>query len=326
MTQAFSSTYRFALVVLSLGLQLCASTYAQSPNDLPPTLRAAQTIHQESGSVIDQLLNSSTPRDRSHSIRASESTNELRGAGRSHDIAPTQFQRARRPSDIRPASNKDVVVPSHLQRNDPVQPAAFERSVNTRSPSTAESDAAWDRILRSSSAAVGESSHTANSEQSEPSFIEKEATNPESQRENTAALIRKISINLMFVLAIAFGFLLLVKHWQKGKFSRKPKADSHNQSLNVSQVLPLTNGASLHVVQGNSNRFLVAIDSSGIKSVKVLTSSFDDTMQQVENRQHRRESASRRQTYERIEPSDVSSEIDEKLIKMLLQNAPAAAA
>ncbi len=76
----------------------------------------------------------------------------------------------------------------------------------------------------------------------------------------------------MFVLAIALGFVLLAKQWQRSKLTQHVKPSAAVDMLKVSQVLPLTNGASLHLVEGFGNQCLVAIDSTGIKSVNSFDS------------------------------------------------------
>ncbi|QDT10260.1 flagellar biosynthetic protein FliO [Planctomycetes bacterium K23_9] len=362
MTQASPHHCAAAGIALGTLFLFAGAAPAQTAYDLPPTLRAANEVKQQSASVIDQLIGSSAQRnateqtapaarvnqDRQTHWAATQavSSNELRVSDQAEQPVLRRQSIPKAPRGEGYVSRADsAAIPSATgQRR--VQSASFERADQVSGQQSgrqhlgsriANSDKAWDEILKSSTAATQSSAPEEllglQDQASAESFLAKEQSEPTNDTKSTAALIKKISINLMFVLAAAFGFLLLVKQWQKGKSGGKAVVEQKNDALNVSQILPLSNGASLHVVQGSENKFLVAIDSGGIKSVNVLTGSFEDAMTQVETRQQRRQSSRHEpvgqrttdRVVETIDPTDVPSEIDEKLIKMLLQRAPQAA-
>ena len=198
-----------------------------------------------------------------------------------------------------------------------------------------------------------------NQDQKEPSgdearyqsFIERERQQADAPTAtaNTSDLVTRLGVNLVFVLVCAAGVLLLIKQWQKGQ-SSKPSHPPHDpiapHDLRVLQVLRLDNGASLQVVDISGSPFLVAIDSTGIKSVKPLVLDFDDAMLRTDQRHsndrvrpsdrvHSRERARssdtqrkriREQQDEPVVHDDASAAIDQKLIKLLLENAKQAAA
>ncbi|MEO1526928.1 MAG: hypothetical protein AAFX06_15935 [Planctomycetota bacterium] len=175
------------------------------------------------------------------------------------------------------------------------------------------------------------------------SFIERERSES-AARETAQELIMRIGINLGFVLALGIGGVLIYKQVQRGK----PAAIGDLQELKVCQTLRLTTGASIYVVEGFGKKFLVAIDANGIKSVEVLNASFHQTMEQAEpyedleledavasfaRGQREREvsprgkRARRREQQEqaRREREEPTSELDAKLINLLLQRTKQAA-
>ncbi|MGB7345736.1 MAG: hypothetical protein WBD20_16085 [Pirellulaceae bacterium] len=344
MTQSPPTNIVAAILALGTAFLLSTEALAQQ-TELPPTLRAAHAVNQQSTGVIDQLLQSADHRaTQSANYRATQSANHRATQSAVQPTADSSLASngLRTAADqLRPAPSQ----PRQREFSNSIDPAYYAReqlqASATPQPSTnPSSDEAWDRILRSSSAGGNHDSGVVpvsaeTDARFGESFIEQEKADPTKQDQSTAALIKKISINLMFVLAFAFGVLMLIKQLQKGRGVGKKKmvANSALEDLNVSQVLPLTNGASLHVVEGNQNKFLVAIDASGIKSVNILgasnvqIASFDDTMRQVETRQQRRETKQKDEptTYKFVDPNEDSTEIDEKLIKMLLQRSSSVA-
>jgi flagellar biogenesis protein FliO len=318
-------------IIVSLAIaSVCVLTIradGQVPNALsdrlPASLRAAQHLQEQSGVAIDSLVQQSQQGSAKH-----QWGNDLRDTKRI-----SGQQNVSQVPSVRPATY------SH-----PTAEAANQLGV-------AQSDAAWDKILQRSAAAsqqhgVGkhpvELAVATDESAAGTSFIDRESAesvSPDAGEANgTAVLVKRISINLMFVLAIAFGVLLLIRQWQKGRSVRPSKDQRAQDALNVCQIIPLANGASLHVVQGTENKFVVAIDGGGIKSVNVLSASFEDTMTQVETREQRRQSRQSKPQLAQhtaspslgaveqneFDPNEDTTEIDEKLIKLLLQRPPAA--
>ncbi|MEL6108263.1 MAG: hypothetical protein AAFU85_19730 [Planctomycetota bacterium] len=177
------------------------------------------------------------------------------------------------------------------------------------------------------------------------SFIDRERSTESGSRETAHELITRVGINLGFVLALAVGGVLIYKQMQQKKSLTK---GDHGQELRVCQTLALTTGASIYVVEGFGNKYLVAIDGGGIKSVEVLTTSFKQTLDESESyddlemeqaiasfsrgKRAREESPrSRRsrlreqQEQQRREREEPTSELDAKLINLLLQRTKQAA-
>jgi hypothetical protein len=191
----------------------------------------------------------------------------------------------------------------------------------------------WQQVVQSSSALGGRAA----TQTSRPaSFIEREKASDPATRGSAQALITKISINLCFVLALAVGFVLFARQWQKSKTTLQPKAAAAGDSLCLRQSLTLTAGASLHIVEGFEHKFLVAMDASGIKSVKVLNPSFAEAFDQSETMPEASEApatlpiAPEPRAAEAHDPDPIgndqsSAEIDEKLIKLLLRSSHRAA-
>ena len=322
-----------AMVCLCV-LTTCAD--GQVPDRLPASLRAAQDLQEQSGVAIDSLVQQSH-----QGSDRQQHGNDLRDGH--HALAWRSGQ-------------------GSLKQNAPsvqnVRTAAYSHATVGSEAGQAiakQSDEAWDKILQRSAAATHQHDRSTlrvervastDDSLSDASFIDKESaasTSADAREVNgTAVLVKRISINLMFVLAIAFGVLLLIRQWQKGRAVKPSRAQQDQDKLNVIQVIPLANGASLHIVQGNASKFIVAIDGGGIKSVNVLSASFEDTMTQVETREQRRQSrqsqanprpqlaqhtaapAPRQVKHNEIDPNEDTTEIDEKLIKLLLQRPPAA--
>lgn len=113
------------------------------------------------------------------------------------------------------------------------------------------------------------------------SFIQREesASDGKSKGNSTTDTITRIAVNLVFVLSVAVGCILLAKQWfqlKKGGIAGTPKELA---GFKVIQVVTLSRGAALHLVEGNNSRFLVAIDASGIKSVNPVHSSFENQLE-----------------------------------------------
>ena len=150
------------------------------------------------------------------------------------------------------------------------------------------------------------------------SFIEREKAKPSNAAEGSE-LVKRLGINLIFVLLLAGGGLLLVKQWQGSRKGRRPFAKQgsrESNKINVTQVQTLVGGASLHVVEVIGNQFLIAVDSSGIRSVNPLVQDFGQTLGEPEDFVDRADDAESRFD-RRDEPA---TEVDENLIRLLLNS------
>jgi flagellar biogenesis protein FliO len=118
------------------------------------------------------------------------------------------------------------------------------------------------------------------------SFIDREKQAQSSDSSNSASTqetIVKIVVNLAFVLAMGIGFIVLVRMWNMARKTSSLGTERDKKQLKVREVLSLGGGVCLHVVDGPRNQFLVAVDSSGIKSVNIMNASFEDSMEMLES-------------------------------------------
>ncbi len=195
----------------------------------------------------------------------------------------------------------------------PVGQASFVRQ--TSGPAEAD----WQAVLNASS--DDSNAQTNGSTNDSRSFIEREKTSAPADQQSARELVAKISMNLLFVLALACGFILLARQWQKSRTTQHAKPSGEVETFKVSQVLPLAGGAALHVVEGFQNKCLVAIDSTGIKSVSILTPTFEQSLEAADEL----EAAEDAGMSEPMASDQSTAEIDENLIRLLLQNSRRAA-
>ncbi|MFK7738230.1 MAG: hypothetical protein AB8B50_19550 [Pirellulaceae bacterium] len=133
---------------------------------------------------------------------------------------------------------------------------------------------------------AGETTNSATDELQTGSFLDREKKSNSSDRSSSASTqetIVKIVVNLAFVLAMGIGFIVLVRMWNMARKTSSLGSDREKKQLKVREVLSLGGGVCLHVVDGPRNQFLVAIDSTGIKSVNVMSASFEDSMEMLES-------------------------------------------
>ncbi|TWU02369.1 hypothetical protein [Stieleria varia] len=343
-------------LIVTLGVSLaCTSIYAQSTNattgyqgDLADDAygRYAET-DSSPVSIVDTLMTPNREYEnppasivQRHSVQVvapsvnrPESQHARSESSRRFEAGrPDVVNRMRNSGDVF-QDQRVVHASAEMRRQDSrqIQSVGFEMAQEYSGNNSSPKDAQWLQDLNSRMAAADSVENSHLLDQSSPayseSFIDRERAAESEQPNATRDLMTKIGINLMFVLAIAFGALLMIKNWQKSRFP-KLASKSESQELNVSQILPLSNGATLHVVDGMQNRFVVAIDSTGIKSVNVLNPSFDDVMQFAEERETRSQRSQRRQSASArgnaIE-AESSSDIDQNLINLLLRSAKQAA-
>lgn len=89
-------------------------------------------------------------------------------------------------------------------------------------------------------------------------------------------LIEKIGYNTLFVLAFGVGFIVVAKAWLKPN-ANKPATDS--TEFEVLSSLKLPGKSNLMLVKVDSERLLVALDPTGVKSVTHLSDSFADKLE-----------------------------------------------
>lgn len=177
-------------------------------------------------------------------------------------------------------------------------------------------------------------------------FIEREsktASNPDSAKteQNFGQLISKLGMNLAFVLFLAIGGVLVAKHWVKPQSVRRSTSqgsETNSNSMEVLETLRVDAKTTLHLVSCGVSKVLVATDSVGLKSVNLLSPTFDRAMLDQSQAfagtaEHEPERAPKRsdrlkayeppaKNYEPYESKKENSDgMDEKLIRMLLENS-----
>lgn len=171
-----------------------------------------------------------------------------------------------------------------------------------------------------------------NSEHPFQSFIDREnASTKEEAKAETSQLITRIGINLAFVLALGVGAILMFRQFQKGKSGARNQTPADLAGLKIDQVLQVTRGVSLYLVDSMASKILVAVDAGGIKSVNVLPSRFEDELEEPEAFSRHNETSlarsggSERSQSRRSINKSSSTDIDDNLIKMLLSKSKEAA-
>lgn len=206
--------------------------------------------------------------------------------------------------------------------------------------------------LRQQPLAARQEFNERNSRDHVQSFIdrEKEAGVESKSAANASDAIKKIAVNLCFVLAIAVAGLLLYRVMQKGKLGGVDGKTRGQGKLKIHQVLEVSRGVNLFLVDGMNSRVLVAVDPTGIKSVNVLPGRFEEALDDpktysfadslaasdLEDAVDAAEAPARpsvrisraerrRQAEQPVVDQTSSTEIDENLIKMLLAKGSRAA-
>ena len=274
-------------------VMLCSFTVSTLSADdsfrssLPPSL-------VESG-LMDQLMNPAPPQP-------------------NHSPAPVA-------SDRLEARRAAMLEPTPLQQSN-----AFRQIPDTRDSHVGQALYAEPSQPTESRQVMGERilQHPADLEprfDAKQSFIQREQTNRPQAQANGPELIRRLGINLIFVLACAAGVLLVIKQWQSNRQNSPANAAGKEGAIVINQVQKLAHGASLQVVEVVGNQFLVAMDATGIRSVKPLVQGFDQTLDRASNFEHEQRLA----PSEPVVHDESTAEIDENLIRLLLSSSKRAA-
>jgi flagellar biogenesis protein FliO len=102
------------------------------------------------------------------------------------------------------------------------------------------------------------------------------------EQQNLGQLISKLGMNLAFVLFLAIGGVLAAKQWIKpgSPAMRKTStsAKTETPSMQIIDTLRIDSKTTLRLIECDDSRVLVATDAAGIKSVNLLTPSFDHAL------------------------------------------------
>ena len=101
-------------------------------------------------------------------------------------------------------------------------------------------------------------------------------------RSKFQTLIKHLAINTCIVLCFGLGIIVVAKKYFKGSAPRAKKATETN-TIEIKSTLKLSPKSSLHLVEANDQRVIVAIDQTGIKSMIRLTESFASTLDSIED-------------------------------------------
>ena len=277
------------------------------------------------GGIVDQLSRGQSPVSRDQStgaLRQAEYSTDIRGgtpnAG-SLNAGALNAGSGFYPRDLRGGGDSVVALrPQPMS----VQQANFESNDSRngflgQQETKARSREELDRM---------------NAEHPFQSFIDRENASPkEEAKAETSQMITRIGINLAFVLALGVGAILMFRQFQKGKSGARNQTPADLAGLKIDQVLQVTRGVSLYLVDSMASKILVAVDAGGIKSVNVLPSRFEDELEEPEAFSRHNETslarsggAERSRSRRSINKSS-STDIDENLIKMLLSKSKEAA-
>ncbi|MEZ6095526.1 MAG: flagellar biosynthetic protein FliO [Pirellulaceae bacterium] len=94
--------------------------------------------------------------------------------------------------------------------------------------------------------------------------------------------VKKIILNTLLVLAVAVMFLYFAR---KTKAGNSLVAKRNKPEFGIEQTLPLGNKATLKLVRIGEHQVLIAMDSSGVKSVVSLHESFNGALEELEQQE-----------------------------------------
>lgn len=304
MPLSLSSKSMCVLYALLFSLTLSQAAVAQGYNEAP------YRSHQQSGGLVDRLSSGQIAK---RSVRE-----EYSGA----------YQ-----SSLRPERSNVLDNPFGSQQ--------VERAIALRPEPMSVRQASYEPVEQESGFIAAERNQAQsrqdlnrlNAQEHLQSFIERENTEPVQAKANATDMITRIGVNLVFVLALAVGGILLVKQIQKGRVGGVSGPPADLAGLKIDQVLQVTRGVSLYLVDSTASKILVAVDGGGIKSVNVLPGRFEDELDEPEAFSRNRESvtdrnaddAVGRQSSRRRVNKASTSDIDDNLIKLLLSKSKEAA-
>ena len=274
----------------------------------PPGYDSPRSSPPQAG-YIHQLMNQSNAKQRnaessSRRIRDAEINNEMRSPINSADENRILREGSLREGPLRERMLRDRTSPM-------IDHAVFNPSLDSGDTSHRQTDQTFNNQLAGHQVTKNQQA----SFHDELSFIEREKQAEPQQQDSTRDMITRLGVNLAFVLAIAIGFIFLVRHWQNTKGG--PSHSSPENAIRTRHVLRLTNSVSLYVVDVSGSHFLVAIDTGGIKSVKPLVGDFAETYGRSSQSLDLAQPKIHRQ--EPIIHDESTAEIDEKLIRLLLE-------
>ena len=296
--QASPPSYRITTFGLLILVASSTTLFAQPPGYDTPHSSPPQAGY------IHQLMNHSSEKERSadsssRRFLGEQINNEMRASTKSADE-----NRMLREQALRERMLGDRTSPL-------IDQAIFSQNQGSDDTSQRQTDQPFSNQLANNQAASNQQA----SFQDELSFIEREKQAQPQEKDSTRDMITRLGVNLAFVLAIAIGFIFLVRHWQNTK--GLPATSSPENGIRTRHVLRLTNSVSLYVVDVSGSHFLVAIDAGGIKSVKPLVGDFAETYGRSSQSLDLAQAKIHRQ--EPIIHDESTAEIDEKLIRLLLE-------
>lgn len=304
MPLSLSSKSMCVLYALLFSLSLSQLAVAQSYNEAP------YRSHQQAGGLVDRL---SSGESENQPLRGDYS-----GSYRS-SLRPERPQPLDNPYDSQQVDRAIALRPEPMS----VRQASYEPVEQGAGFISAERNQAQSRQDLS----------RLNTQEHLQSFIDRESSEPAQAKASATDMITRIGVNLVFVLALAVGGILLVKMIQKGRVGGSSSPPADLAGLKIDQVLQVTRGVSLYLVDSMASKILVAVDGGGIKSVNVLPARFEDELDEPEAFSRKRESVTARnvddgpgrQSSRRRVNKTSTSDIDDNLIKLLLSKSKEAA-
>lgn len=96
---------------------------------------------------------------------------------------------------------------------------------------------------------------------------------------NLGAMVARLAIGTVLVLLLCAGTLWAGKRWLGGPVA--PRSGTHQ--LHIVKALPLGGRCSLSLLNVGNCQVLVAVDSTGLKEMTLLSESFENTLGQLEH-------------------------------------------
>lgn len=312
----------FYALLISCTLQTVASGQNYSGQNYSGRSDSGQSYSRQNYSSESDLRSNRNYDGMLDQLSRGESTVTLRRSQFPEDLAPLRRddRTAQLESRLRPINGAEDAVTLRPQPMS-VRQTSFE--------TTDQSDSFYSgQSLREQSQ---QTLDRMNAEEQFQSFIDRENAALPQEKENPTDFVTRIGVNLVFVLALAIGVLLTVRVFQKGKLDPKKQVPADLAGLKIDQVLQVTRGVSLYLVDSVASKILVAVDGGGIKSVNVLPARFEDELDEPEAFSRASDSprsaatAAQRQSSRRGINTTSTSDIDENLIKLLLSKSKEAA-
>lgn len=273
--------------------------YAEAVADAQPA-RDRNTAAQTATGTIARIkmssddsisdLRQTQPRSQRRSVQPPPKVSSIRFASFEADLAPArqviknlatqnqEYSIPERRTAVAAASQNDM-APIKQAFNSFREPAESSPQSPIAEPSQSSTiDTSLERDLAAEQALLADLKSRGKS-QDEPAQ-ETETASAETLgifgQDGSRELFERIAYNTMFVLAFGVGFIFVARVWIKPTAA---KANEKQSQFEVLSTLKLPGKSNLMLVKVDSERLMVALDQTGVKSVVHLSDSFADKLE-----------------------------------------------